>query len=590
MVVLFALFLYYFIVSIESTLSNSEAFAIFTEGCIIPAFPLISENIKGLVGLPKKTIDCAKSYPLLISNESHIIIEEAALEHYNVMEKAQFYCCYQSFYAKKSMEDIVYESCIQFTDTIEGRHEFVRVECYYLDSIFYTDFFIFMKNTKTIAGKESNKFNVMIFGLESVSRINFLRTMPGTAKFLRDRGSVQLLGYNKLGDNSFPNLFPLLLGKSFKDENIYKYNNTIDTNMGPFVWDQYKRSGYVTALGSDSMAGLLGAYEYNLNNLPTDYYLLPFMYESRTLFKNKFYNYHMCYQNKMYYKTLLNYIYGLSRNLKDNNLFGIFWEESVSHEQLNYPHIMDSQYLNLLIKLESSGYLNETVVIFLSDHGMRWGKIVQTEQGRQEERLPLVEILLPYQFKSLYKLAYKNLQTNAHRLTTPFDMHATLIDLLDPTLLNDEEIDKRSESGLYDNQSSLFLPISKNRTCEYVGISDHWCTCYKGKQLPTGHKTRIKAAKFLIQSINSILVRFPQCHKLSIKNILDVSMVRDVRGSTFRVAVEANPGGGIFDGTLRSERGVWANSGTISRLNLYRGQSDCVTDISVKLYCYCKKP
>ncbi|KAL0894983.1 hypothetical protein ABMA27_013464 [Loxostege sticticalis] len=585
------------IVTVDSKVNqkqHSDAFAIFTKGCIIPTFPLVSENIQNFVGFPKKAIDCSNKYPgaLLKSNESHIWIENNVLEQHNIMEKNKFFCCYYNFYANKSVEDIFYGSCVQFSDTIEALHEFVRVECFYLDDKVYDDFFVFPMRIQTVPMKNYKNFNVIIFGLESVSRMNFLRTMPATANFLRGKGSIQLLGYNKLGDNSFPNLFPLLLGKSFKDALSYctHGNDEIDTIKCAFIWDRFKKSGYVTALGSDSIAGLLGNYEYSLSKLPTDYYLQPFMSESIKLFKNKEYSYHMCYKNKFYYKTLLNYVYHLSNKLKDNNLFGIFWEESVSHEHLNYPHIMDAQYLNLLEKLEISGYLNESVLIFFSDHGMRWGNIVLTEQGRLEERLPLVEILLPPKFKEVYKLAHENLKINSHRLTTPYDMYDTLADLVDPTLLHDHELRRRNKNRMYDNRASLFLPLSENRTCDFVGISDHWCTCHKGMMLPTGHKNRLKASRFLIDYINSLMITFPQCYQLSVKNIFDVSVVMDPRGSTYRVAIEAFPGGGIFDATLRMERGVFAVSGTISRLNLYRGQGDCVQDDSLKMYCYCRQP
>lgn len=572
---------------------SSQAFAIFTEGCIIRNYPLVGENIKNLVGFPQRTVDCLKSSPFLNSNQSHIWVEDDAIPYINKISPTDFFCCYTNFIANNKMGNISYGNCIEFSVVIKAQHEFVRVECFYLDNKIHIEFFLFPKLRPSSAKKDPTKFNVLIFGIESVSRMNFLRTMPETADFLHKRGSVQLLGYNKVGDNSYPNLFPLLTGQSFKDvlKKCIHTNNTVDSYDCIYIWDYFKDAGYVTAVGADSTAGLLGSYEYNFRQLPSDFYLQPFIYETRALFKNTQYNYHLCAGNKLYYKILLDYISDLSEHLEHNNMFGLFWEESVSHEQLNDPRIMDNDYSKLLLKLEDSGYLDETVVIFLSDHGMRWGDIVLTDQGRLEERLPLLEVLFPQKFKNLYKLAYQNFKENSGRLITPYDIYYTLIDLLNPVLLTDHTIQQRSLNEENLNKSSLFVPVSEKRTCALVGISEHWCTCYKGKSLQANHKSRNLAARHLITHINSLISDFPQCHALAVDSILDVSVNRDSQGSTFRVMIQASPGGGIFDGTLRRERGVWAVSGTVSRANLYRGQNTCFRHPniveSVEMYCYC---
>lgn len=588
---LFFAFLYIVFTVITTVLldKTDQAFSIYTEGCTIRNFPLVGENIKNLVNFPRGTINCSKSDQLLNSNQTHIWIDEEAFSYYSILQITEFYCCYNSFKADKLIENISYGKCIQILGVIKALHEFVRVECFYFDNKIYQDYFVFPK-TRQYSTKDLTKFSVIMFGIESVSRVNFLRTMPETAKFLKERGSIQLLGYNKLGDNSFPNLYPLLTGHSFNY--ILKVcihnNNTNHSNLCSFIWDKFKMSGFLTALGSDSPAGLLGSYEYSLRKLPTDYYLQPFMYETRNLFKNKHYNYHLCCQNKFYYKILLNYVLDLSKNIEKHNVFGIFWEESVSHEHLNYPHLMDFDYRELLQKIENNGYLNESVIVFFSDHGMRWGEIVETEQGRLEERLPLMEVLFPIKFKTLYKIAYQNFKENSGRLTTPYDIYYTLNDLLDPTLLNDEIIFQRNNKRRNRKKSSLFLPVSQKRTCEFVGISEHWCTCYKGKRLQAGRRSTIFAAQHLMTHINGLLNNYPQCNKLTIESILEVTVIKDIRGSTFRVVIRASPGRGVFDGTLRMERGLWAVSGTVSRLNLYRGQSYCVQDNKIEMYCYCK--
>lgn len=85
----------------------------------------------------------------------------------------------------------------------------------------------------------------------------------------------------------------------------------------------------------------------------------------------------------------------------------------------------------LFSKLNEDGHLGNTVVVFMSDHGIRWGDIRGTYQGQLEERLPFVVMALPKQFRQQYPEALQNLKTNLRRLTTPFDLHETLNDFLD---------------------------------------------------------------------------------------------------------------------------------------------------------------
>ena len=54
-------------------------------------------------------------------------------------------------------------------------------------------------------------------------------------------------------------------------------------------------------------------------------------------------------------------------------------------------------------------------------------------QGKLEERNPFVSIRLPPSFEKDYPTAAHNLRTNSRRLTSPFDIHATFLDILNYT-------------------------------------------------------------------------------------------------------------------------------------------------------------
>ncbi|KAJ8726518.1 hypothetical protein PYW07_001216 [Mythimna separata] len=63
------------------------------------------------------------------------------------------------------------------------------------------------------------------------------------------------------------------------EDTFYLFNLEKCTNA--LIWDKFKEKGYLTALGSDSIAGLLGQYEHRLPRIPTDFYLQPFILETR---------------------------------------------------------------------------------------------------------------------------------------------------------------------------------------------------------------------------------------------------------------------------------------------------------------------
>lgn len=48
--------------------------------------------------------------------------------------------------------------------------------------------------------------SVLMVGIDSISRLNLIRAMPNTAQHLYDTGWFELKGYNKMDDNTFPNL------------------------------------------------------------------------------------------------------------------------------------------------------------------------------------------------------------------------------------------------------------------------------------------------------------------------------------------------------------------------------------------------
>lgn len=86
-----------------------------------------------------------------------------------------------------------------------------------------------------------------------MSRLNFQRTMPISKSYLENRGYLEFRGYNKIGDNTFPNFMALLTGynESWSTQkcNIYRAFGLDDC---PFIWKGFGDAGYATAWGEEA--------------------------------------------------------------------------------------------------------------------------------------------------------------------------------------------------------------------------------------------------------------------------------------------------------------------------------------------------
>lgn len=602
----------------QRVIDNEESFAINTEGCIIPAMKPLDESIIEFVKYPKQLKPCPNSnYPLTGYNSTHLWINKnnKTLLHYKIISQEHLTCCYKSFYRPIAVKDvysrhiderIVYNKCVKFSDVIKVlSDEFVAVECFYGEKTVYKQYYIFAPKKEIILHDKAveipeNKsaYNVIILGIDNVSRMNFHRTMPKTLNYLLDNGAIELMGYNKVGDNSYPNLIALLLGHNEAElKKICHPFYHVPYDECPFLWHWYKEAGYYTAFGEDISS--LGTFNYlsdGFMRTPTDYYMHPFMFEAqKKVGTYKELNSELCMGDKYFYQVLLDYIDALTTTLSHSKMFAFFWEITMSHDFLNHPMTMDDNYFEFLKRLEAKEYLDKSIFIVMSDHGIRWGPIRSTKQGRLEELLPFVFILTPPSFKNTYRNAFTNLMINSRRLTTPFDMHETLLDLIDLDRIKDEKVAFRTkESYETERGISLFLPVSTNRTCKAAGILDHWCSCQISKKIsPLTPKVK-DAANQLISQINHSMKDHPRCANLSQADIVSASeMVTVTKDKTdkdwteYLVVVKTEPGDGVFEATLRNTNGSWSLKGTASRLNLYGNQSWCVDNAHLKLYCFC---
>lgn len=449
--------------------------------------------------------------------------------------------------------------------------------------------------------------SVLMIGIDSMSRMQLHRSLPKTSDILDRNGWIELEGYNKVGDNTFPNLCAVLLGMEWNS--VYKKCNPDvlgELDKCGFIWRKFHEQGYVTAYAEDT--GSINTFNYNRQGFkkpPTDYYLRPYVVaaEKQLHIVNE-YGILYCVGPVQSSERILQCATDFSGTFKDRPNFGLFWMSSFSHNDFSEPSMMDKKLVDFISDLHTTNITENSIIVFFSDHGIRFGDILTTTSGWYEERLPMFNVWLPEWYREKYKEQYYNLLTNTKRLTAPYDLYMTLQDILARSM-SPKEVNTTKSEGCAQCKS-LFLKHSDNRTCDQAGINQHFCTCYEYKKLNYINETMRAVGPLLIGTINDMFThsKWPNetkhCAKLSLNYIKQMKMSQSSTAPDgnriwyLLVMFATTPGGGLFETTVslkylsNSTKPVFEQIGPISRLNKYGNQGNCVTNVNLQKFCYCR--
>lgn len=166
---------------------------------------------------------------------------------------------------------------------------------------------------------------------------------------------------------------------------------------------------------------------------------------------------------------------------------------TIGHDDVNGLGYLQDDLVKFLKDMKNSGYLDNTLLVIMGDHGIRYGAIRKTILGKLEERLPLLSISVPQWFKTKYPEYVRALETNTNRLTSPYDLHATFQHILS------EKHEKHYQYG-----QSLFSEISKSRSCVEAGNPEHFCPCVRWKPVSPLHKHITQIAEETVRYINQV--------------------------------------------------------------------------------------
>lgn len=494
----------------------------------------------------------------------------------------------------------------------------VRVSCSSSDGSKWAGMVIgIRKSSKIIKRKRQvNDLNVLMLGFDSLSRNAFMRKLPKSYEYLKNNLKADVLeGYNIIGDGTPQALIPLLTGYTELElpETRKRKLSAVHVDAYPMIWKKFKEAGYLTAFNEDQPN--IGTFTYRLKGFdrqPTDHYM-------RTYFlaiENELMNYKkLCVGSRPKHQVMLDYTKDFVQMYNGTSpSFAFSFHAELSHDSVNLIGVADDDVKNWLQDLKASGLLDNTILIMMSDHGNRFAEIRDTLQGKLEERLPFFSFVFPKKFKQKFPMLYRKFQQNVKRLTTPFDLHATLEDILS---LQIEGVTKKSASS---RAISLFRRIPERRSCADAYIEPHWCSCLAWQTLnDTSSNIVQRAAKAVIDEINKLTHGYREsCYLLRLnevkwaailapqENLLHFKSSSDVDGfeadlsaqtkvdhGMYQLKIVTSPSYGIYEATVfhdTNSNEFHVKVSDISRINVYGGQARCIYSENPELrkFCYCK--
>lgn len=510
-------------------------------GCVMPKITEFNKVYSGYSDTSRTTVSCSRMQDWLIVEDGLIKLTDLALKKYCASKDVSIKCTISYFdRADDFHQKLVKESHLNsaVSSSIPLEHDFFNATC-------RTHTRRILQTTHTWRGllagikqqpapltrphpaNKSHKLNILIFGFDSVSHVEFIKRLPKLYSLIvHDLDGIILDNYNIVGDGTTAALLAMLSGKyetELPETRRGRSKNFVD--VYPWIWNKLKQEKYATLYAEDESE--IGTFQYRLNGFrdkPTDHYMRPFQLRAE---KDHSLHHKYCLGSQPKIDILTRYVdQFFAAYPPDVTKFAFAFHSEYSHGVVEELSLADEPITQWFTRLNESGILNDTVVMIMSDHGHRFSKSRATLQGKYEERMPFFSIVLPKWFNKVYPASYQALLINSlDRLTSPFDIHATIESLFDE-MARGQDIGVRAhspgESGLA-RGLSLFREIPVSRSCDHGNISPHWCACNDWRLVDSLEDNLAhKLAQELVNAINEAVIQSGkdgQCAHLSLASV-----------------------------------------------------------------------
>ncbi|GBM50794.1 hypothetical protein AVEN_137113-2 [Araneus ventricosus] len=497
----------------ETKSFGNPAFIINTPGCMIPNLDPFDSSVSDLISMEEPKQCPGNPLFLITQQNGSISVNETILEKFYKLKLGNVSCTYQSIHRKYEDPGNVRENDyvigkktkLKFGKPLNENH--VVVDCR-VDQENLTQYIPIPRLIEEVENLKSAKrhiiphLNVILLAVDSVSRLNFLRHFNETLSFFKEKLSpFEMKGYTKVGDNTFPNLVTLLTGHYAEDMWNETLKDTMFFDNVTLIWKLFAEKGYRTFFTEDMP--VYGTFNYGkrgFHDQPTDYYYRPLalaIHQSNLKKKGNGW----CLNSQTETDIMYTYLKDFIRVMGPRPYFSYVMSSSLTHDYLNSARYADAPTASLLRHLWNSGALNDSVLFFFSDHGVRFGSIRNTYLGKFEERLPFMYVHFPAWFLRRYPNYSENLRKNQERLITLFDVHATMVQLLE----HHRELSEKEKESITPYGLSLLHEISPYRTCDKAGIMAPWCICQVVQQEPIDDVRVINSADAVLNLLNEKL-------------------------------------------------------------------------------------
>ncbi|XP_021950524.1 uncharacterized protein LOC110847822 [Folsomia candida] len=612
-----------------------------TPACKIPDFDVWDKDVFPFLKVAQPDEKCNEThYNWSFVRNNKLVINRRQIER-DGYRLYKGFCCYKfvervtlsniearTISELKDADNLIkYSSCIDINnEETELHHEFIVVECGSIKfipvAVRYRAFHAsaVVKGSQKSqnvekkilhwksedAGQERLPPNVLIFGLDSTSRLNFRRNMFETRRFLENIGAVEMLGYTKVGENTFPNFVALSAGYSEDDLiKVCYFSKLTPQDKCPYISKRFDSANYITAHSED--APTFAIYNYLKTGFvqqPVDFNNRPIMLAAQDYAYPPFYvgrsEAMKCIGQQTNDEVILAYVESVLDIGHRNKtpIYSVSWSTEGSHGNSNGIQLVDATYANFFKRIQEKGYLDNTLLIFMGDHGYRYGPFRETILGYYEDKLPNMWIRLPPWIKEEFPEWQTALEINSRRLSSPFTMYWTLNRILEMFSSIDpphDSINANLSGKLVPRKHTLqnfFEILPEDNTCADVGIPDDFCACYLPQQVLLDDPLLRKAALAALESKNQDLINSP-CAPLQVKAITAGTVVTKFSKDLvkrFIVAFTTKPGDFTFEVEIdyfmgNSTFNAQPSVHRISAIN--KEHITCIKDSKLELYCYC---
>ncbi|CAH1112093.1 unnamed protein product [Psylliodes chrysocephalus] len=577
----------------------TKPYLINTPGCTIENIDVYSAEIRALLYKVNPIYCTDKPLITYITRNGNLMELNINKEVLNEYSYFSVHCCYVTVkrnpVGPSPDDNLIFSDCISFDKSVIIDEEVVKVKCANVFRTIYENVHAVLKPPEEVSNK--NDPNVIFIGIDGVSASNFIRTMPLTYNHLKNSGWINLKGYNKVEDNTFPNIIAAFAGATFSYHETYDPENcnpfeTEKLEACNFLWKMFKSVNYSTAYGEDTpKIGTFNSNKAGFVTAPTDYYFRPYFLTADQLTPKYLCLKPYCTGPEKTGTRMQNLILDFLNAIKGRTPgFGLFWMNTFSHEDVNCPSSMDEEFEMFFKNLSTNGHLENSIMVFFSDHGFRFGKMRLTPTGWFEERLPFIHVWIPENFRKAHVEEYQYLLENTETLTSPYDLYMTMQHII---YLYNPNFVPQPAAGC-SRCSSLFEKIPPERTCKDAGIPEHYCTCSNYKRIDKYSSNAQKIASFFVNELNKIIRSYGSvskgCASFSLEKISHIKNLVIEPGieENYLIGIVTNPEAN-FEATVKvtfqKEKLMVLNQ--VNRLDRYAPTSYCAKG-QVQMYCYCK--